>query len=147
MNTIATSATSSFLRTTLLRIKGIGRGLVTLTTCFSKRCLEWAVMQWCQRLECANMPTLGPRPDVLELDTRTHDQHHEIWCALSGPSGKVFWRVKGCGPGQILNFRWREKGGSPVFAPLRWGFGNHLFRYHLSQNPRARIAAVRPAGR
>ena len=147
MNTIATSATSSFPRTTLLRIKGIGRGLVTLTTCFSKRCLEWAVMQWCQRLECANMPTLGPSPRRTGAATRTHDQHHEIWCALSGPSGKVFWRVKGVGPRQILNFRWREKGGSPVFAPLRWGFGNHLFRYHLSQNPRARIAAVRPAGR
>ena len=49
--------------------------------------------------------------------------------ALSGPNGKatVFWQLKDDGPGRILSFRWQEKGGPPVSAPTRRGFGSYLF--------------------
>jgi len=51
------------------------------------------------------------------------------YAALSGPNGKatVFWQLKDDGPGRILSFRWQEKGGPPVSAPTRRGFGSYLF--------------------
>jgi len=48
--------------------------------------------------------------------------------ALSAPNGKVkvFWQVKQDDGGAILNFRWEERDGPTVSAPVRRGFGTDL---------------------
>ena len=48
--------------------------------------------------------------------------------ALSAPNGKVkvFWQLKQDDGGPILNFRWEERDGPPVSAPVRRGFGTDL---------------------
>jgi two-component sensor histidine kinase len=50
--------------------------------------------------------------------------------ALSNLEGRVHiaWATKGDGRDSQLIFRWRERGGPPVVAPKRQGFGSRLLR-------------------
>jgi PAS domain S-box-containing protein len=50
--------------------------------------------------------------------------------ALSCPEGKVdvSWSVANTAAGRLLRFRWRERGGPPVMAPRRRGFGTLLLK-------------------
>jgi two-component sensor histidine kinase len=50
--------------------------------------------------------------------------------ALSNVAGQVSasWNVSADGETPSLNFRWRERGGPPVIAPTRRGFGSSLLR-------------------
>jgi len=48
--------------------------------------------------------------------------------ALSHESGQVaiFWTIAGDENDDILKFKWKERGGPPVVAPTRRGFGTSL---------------------
>jgi two-component sensor histidine kinase len=50
--------------------------------------------------------------------------------ALSSASGKigVSWTVSGEGGGNILKFKWQERGGPRVTAPTQYGFGTSLVK-------------------
>jgi two-component sensor histidine kinase len=50
--------------------------------------------------------------------------------ALSSPDGRVeiAWAVRGGGDDRVLSFRWQERGGPPVVAPSRRGFGTTLLK-------------------
>ena len=50
--------------------------------------------------------------------------------ALSRPDGRVeiAWAVRGGEGGRVLSFRWQERGGPPVVAPSRRGFGTALLK-------------------
>jgi two-component sensor histidine kinase len=50
--------------------------------------------------------------------------------ALSRPDGKINigWAVRGAAGGRVLRFHWQERGGPPVVAPTRRGFGTTLLK-------------------
>ena len=50
--------------------------------------------------------------------------------ALSNKSGNVhvFWTITGEGSTNVLKFNWQERGGPPVVAPTRHGFGSSLLK-------------------
>ena len=50
--------------------------------------------------------------------------------ALSSPSGRIniAWAVRGGDGGRVLSFHWQERGGPPVVAPTRRGFGTTLLK-------------------
>jgi two-component sensor histidine kinase len=50
--------------------------------------------------------------------------------ALSSPDGRIeiAWAVRGDDGGRVLSFRWQERGGPPVVAPSRRGFGTTLLK-------------------
>lgn len=50
--------------------------------------------------------------------------------ALSSPAGKIniAWAVRGGDGGRVLSFQWQERGGPPVVAPTRRGFGTTLLK-------------------
>jgi PAS domain S-box-containing protein len=50
--------------------------------------------------------------------------------ALSRPTGSVSvaWTITGTGNERMLKFQWRERGGPPVVAPSRYGFGTSLLK-------------------
>jgi two-component sensor histidine kinase len=50
--------------------------------------------------------------------------------ALSRPDGRIeiAWAVRGDDGGRVLSFHWRERGGPPVVAPSRRGFGTTLLK-------------------
>jgi two-component sensor histidine kinase len=50
--------------------------------------------------------------------------------ALSRPDGKIniAWAVRGPKGGCMLSFHWQERGGPPVVAPTRRGFGTTLLK-------------------
>jgi two-component sensor histidine kinase len=50
--------------------------------------------------------------------------------ALSRPDGRIeiAWAVRGDDGGRVLSFRWQERGGPPVVAPSRRGFGTTLLK-------------------
>jgi two-component sensor histidine kinase len=50
--------------------------------------------------------------------------------ALSRPDGKIniAWAVRGAAGGHVLSFHWQERGGPPVVAPTRRGFGTTLLK-------------------
>lgn len=55
--------------------------------------------------------------------------------ALSSASGKVsiVWAITGDAGEPILKFRWQERGGPPVLAPNRRGFGTSLLEATFSE--------------
>jgi len=57
--------------------------------------------------------------------------------ALSSPHGRIeiAWAVRGDGGdgGRVLSFRWKERGGPPVVAPSRRGFGTTLLKATFSE--------------
>jgi PAS domain S-box-containing protein len=55
--------------------------------------------------------------------------------ALSSAGGKVniVWAIAGDGGAPILKFRWQERGGPPVLAPNRRGFGTSLLESTFSE--------------
>jgi two-component sensor histidine kinase len=57
--------------------------------------------------------------------------------ALANETGEVTlaWRVSGGGQGPMLDLEWRERGGPPVAAPKRRGFGSRL----LTQGVRSEL--------
>lgn len=52
-------------------------------------------------------------------------------CAEGGHV-ELTWAIEGSGPGATLVVRWRERGGPPVVAPSRKGFGSKLIRLGLT---------------
>ena len=54
--------------------------------------------------------------------------------ALSGESGRVrlHWDIAGEGPERNLSMQWAERGGPPVSAPTRKGFGTRLIERGLT---------------
>jgi two-component sensor histidine kinase len=56
--------------------------------------------------------------------------------ALSKPSGTVdvSWSREGGGPSPAFVFVWRERGGPPVVAPSREGFGTRVIRTSLADD-------------
>jgi two-component sensor histidine kinase len=50
--------------------------------------------------------------------------------ALSRPDGRIniAWAVRGAEGGRVLSFHWQERGGPPVVAPTRRGFGTTLLK-------------------
>jgi two-component sensor histidine kinase len=50
--------------------------------------------------------------------------------ALSSESGRIeiSWTIAGGGNENILKFKWKERGGPPVVAPARHGFGTSLLK-------------------
>ncbi len=54
--------------------------------------------------------------------------------ALSNASRKVevSWALAGNGKGNRLKFKWQERGGPPVIAPTRYGFGTSLLNATFS---------------
>jgi PAS domain S-box-containing protein len=57
--------------------------------------------------------------------------------ALSVPSGTVAvsWEVEKAGENALLRLKWVERGGPPVAAPTRRGFGSRLIERILSDQP------------
>ena len=56
--------------------------------------------------------------------------------ALSTPDGRIAigWRVADRGDGRWLSLAWRERGGPPVPAPTRRGFGSRLVEQGLAHD-------------
>lgn len=56
--------------------------------------------------------------------------------ALSSPNGRidVEWRLEGDGDGARFAFRWRERGGPAVAAPVRTGFGRLLLEQAITSD-------------
>jgi hypothetical protein len=78
---------------------------------------------------------------------RNRHQRVEIR-ALSKPSGQVdvSWRV-GVGENAAFAFVWREKGGPPVVAPSREGFGSRVIKTSLADDFGGSVElAYEPAG-
>jgi len=55
--------------------------------------------------------------------------------ALSRPDGRIeiAWAVHGDDGGRVLSFHWQERGGPPVVAPSRRGFGTTLLKATFSE--------------
>jgi two-component sensor histidine kinase len=56
--------------------------------------------------------------------------------ALSMPGGeiRITWEVDPADAGTDLHLRWEERGGPPVEAPARRGFGTRLIERSLAQD-------------
>jgi len=86
----------------------------------------------------------GDRTMIHGVDVMLGPQHvqnfslalHELatnaakYGALSNESGRVeiFWMIARDGKGNILRFKWKERGGPPAVAPTRHGFGTSLLK-------------------
>jgi two-component sensor histidine kinase len=51
---------------------------------------------------------------------------------MEGGHVELTWIIEGSGPTASLIVRWRERGGPPVVAPSRKGFGSKLIRLGLT---------------
>ena len=62
--------------------------------------------------------------------------------ALSVPSGTVSveWSIEGEGADRRLLFAWTERGGPPVTAPVRTGFGTRMIERVLGRHVRGDTA-------
>jgi PAS domain S-box-containing protein len=86
----------------------------------------------------------GDRATIDGIDVMLSAQHvqnlslalHELatnaakYGALSNESGwiEIFWTITGDGKGNILKFKWEERGGPPAVTPARHGFGTTLLK-------------------
>ncbi|MGO4388876.1 HWE histidine kinase domain-containing protein [Microvirga sp. 2YAF29] len=92
--------------------------------------------------EAKRIETDGPElriapPMALSLSMALHELSTNAlkYGALSVPAGQVLisWKTMTCSTGQRLILRWEERGGPPVAAPTRKGFGSRLIQDGLAR--------------
>jgi PAS domain S-box-containing protein len=78
-----------------------------------------------------NRVSLGPK-HAQNLSLALHElaTNAAKYGALSNESGKVAvsWAITGYGKATVLKFKWLERDGPPVVAPIRHGFGSALLK-------------------